>query len=104
MAAIVVGQHRVHPGKAQEFIALHKEAKQVFARHGLSLRLFLAVLAGPAVGTYSVVAEAADLGALAAGLQSLIADPDDRSLQDRLFGPDGVATTLSLSQATEIPL
>jgi len=104
MAAISVSQHRVKPGKTQEFIALAKEVSQLGARHGLTGRLLLSVLAGPNVGLYSFGFEAVDLAALAAGLQHTFADPAWPSLQDRLFGADGVATTVSLSQATEIPL
>ena len=104
MTAIAVNQLRPHPGKLAEFIALGKETKQLAAKHGLTVRLFLSVLAGPAVGTYSAVFEAADLAALAAGLQNITADPAYPSLLDRSVGPDGVATQVSLSQATEIPL
>ena len=104
MAAIAVSQWKVHPGKAQEFIALIKEVNQVGANHGLTGRLFLSVLAGPNVGTYSHAWEAADLATLATGLQNRAADPAYPSLLDRSVGPDGVATQVSLSQATEIPL
>jgi len=62
------------------------------------------VLAGPNAGVYSAVAEAADLATLAAGFQNLLADPAWPSLHDRLYGANGVATSLSLSQANEIPL
>jgi len=69
MAAISVAQATVRPGKVQEYLAIVKEVKQLGAKHGLSSRLFVSQLAGPAVGTYSFVAEAADLAALATGLQ-----------------------------------
>jgi len=104
MAAITVVQVRPHPGKAQEYLALVKEVNQLGAKHGLSLRLFLSVLAGPNVGVYSGVFEAADLATLAIGLQNFWADPAFLPLQDRLYGANGVATLLSVSQATEIPL
>ena len=104
MAAISVAQATVRPGKVQEYLAIVKEAKQLGAKHGLSSRLFVSQLAGPAVGTYSFVEEAADLAALATGLQKFFADAAWPSLQDRLFGTNGVATSVGFSQATEVPL
>ena len=104
MPAISVAQWRAHPGKGPEFIALCKEGKQLSTKHGLTTRLFLSVLAGPNVGTHSLVAEAADLATLATDLQNSFADPAWPSLQTRFFGPEGVCTNLSFSQATEVPL
>ena len=101
MSAIAVVQDRPHPGKAAEFIALMKEAKQMAAKHGLSHRLYLSVLAGPIVGVYSSVLEAADLATLAAGIQSMLADPANTDLGNRVRE---VAALINLSQATEVPL
>ena len=104
MPAIAVDQVRVHPGKVREFLALEKKAKRLWAKHGVTTRMFVSVLAGPNVGLYSVVFEAADLATLANALQNLLADPADRDLQQRMYGPDGVCAIVSFGQATEIPL
>jgi hypothetical protein len=104
MPAVVVSQVRVHPGKDPAYIALCQEYKPLAAKHGLSSRLFQALLAGPNAGVYSFVSEAADLATLAAGLQALFADPAWPDLQQRFLGPEGVCTLLSFGQASEVPL
>jgi hypothetical protein len=104
MTASTVAQFRVHPGKNPAFIALCQELKQVTGKHGVSSRLFQSLLAGPNVGTYAFISEAADLTALAAGMQASEADPAWPSLVQRFYGPDGVCTLLSFGQANEVPL
>jgi hypothetical protein len=104
MAAISVAQYKVQPGKEPELVALRTQMKPLLAKHGLSSRLFGSLLAGQSVGLYSAVAEAADLAALATGLQNLFADPAYQALNARLIGADGVATVVSFSQATEVAL
>jgi hypothetical protein len=104
MAAISIAQYKVQPGKGPELVALRTEMKPLLVKHGLSSRLFLSLLAGPNAGTYSAVAEATDLSALATGLQNLFADPAYQSLNARLTGADGVATLVSFGQATEVAL
>jgi hypothetical protein len=104
MSAIAITQVRVHPGEGPAYIALCRELKQLAAKHGLALRLYTNLLAGPNAGVYSSVAEAADLTQLAAGLQGFWGDPASADLQQRFFGPDGVCALVSLSQANEIPL
>ena len=104
MTAMAVGQMKVHPGKDREYVALMQEWKSLAAKHGLNPRLLVSVFAGPDVGVYTGVYEAADLVTLITGFQALSADPAFQSLRQRLYGPDGVCTLLSFSQATEISL
>ena len=104
MPAISVAQVRVQPGKAQEFVARCQEAKQLYAKHGISSRLFVYQLAGPVSGTYMFVSEATDLVALATAFENLAADSAWSDLLNRTFGPDGVGTGVGWGQATEVPL
>jgi hypothetical protein len=106
MSAIAVTQYRVKPNRTEDFVAWAKEMKVVAARHGMGRHLYMSILAGPNVGTYTMTAEAEDLAALGTGLQNLFADPAFHALQSRFIGPDGdgMATMLSLSQATEVPI
>jgi hypothetical protein len=101
MPAIAVVQYQVQPGKRADFIDAIKEAKQVAGRYGLSTRLLLSTLAGPNTGLYAMVWEAPDAVALATGLQGYAADAATPAIISRV---DGLATRVSMSQATEVPL
>jgi hypothetical protein len=104
MTAIVVAQLANHPGKAQELIELCKEAKALGAKYGLRTSMRLLLMAGADAGDYWFVQAAADLTALATGLEKYFADPAWPSLQARLLGADGVCKLVSFRQANEIPL
>ena len=102
MAAIMVTQYRVNDGKGAEFAAIRQEMTPLIAKHGLSNRVWFGFIAGAAAGTYTSVLEAADLVALAAGVQNMIDDPVWQAVNARLIGPGGVAAVLSITQANEL--
>lgn len=96
---------RVKPGRMADYLARSADINQYVLRSGaLSVRRFMALVAGENSGTVFSIVEYADMNAFAAAWQTRSADPEWPALVEAVAGADGPVVPRSHSLATEIPL
>jgi hypothetical protein len=105
VAVATVTQWRITQGRRQDFLAASQQAKKIHERLGGRVHLWGATLAGPNSALASYVIEHDDFQSYARFTEKLAADAEWQAFfATTVNHPDPVATLVSNSLATEIPL